>query len=170
MNWFAKAPGIKAIVLDIDGVLTDGAIGYDGNTIIKYFNIKDGHAIHLALKLGYIVGFLSGRDDPPNRQRANDLQVSFYYGGESDKGDAFDRLLNEFKLKEEHCLYIGDDIIDIPILRRCGLAVCVADAADEVKHHVDWVTDKAGGKGAVREVIIGLLKEHDRWQEVLNRY
>jgi 3-deoxy-D-manno-octulosonate 8-phosphate phosphatase (KDO 8-P phosphatase) len=151
-------------------VLTDGAIGYDGTSINKYFNIKDGYAINLAIKLGYIVGFISGRDDASNRQRAADLQISFYYGGESDKGAAFDRLLKEFQLKEENCLYIGDDIIDIPIMRRCGIAVCVADAADEVKHHVAWETTLPGGKGAVREVIVRLLKEHGRWQDILDRY
>ena len=170
MNCLDKITGIKAFIFDIDGVMTDGTVGYTGTETIKFFNIKDGHAIRMAIRLDYKVGMLSGRDDPPNRQRAEDLDLSFYYGGQKDKLEGFRQILIEHNLSAEECLFVGDDVIDIPVMRRCGIGVCVADAAAEVPEHADWVTNARGGGGAVREVITRVLTEQGRWKEAMARY
>ena len=119
---------VRLLVLDVDGVLTDGTVGFSGERPggrVKFFNIKDGHAIKMALREGLLVGILSGRDDPANRERAEELKLSFVYTGEKDKPAAFERLLQEHGLSAAECLYIGDEVTDIPILRRAGIGVAV---------------------------------------------
>ena len=170
MNWSEKASQIKAIVLDIDGVLTDGSIGYGSSEKIKFFNAKDGHAIKMALRSGYQVGVLSGRNDSASQERADELNLSFVYLGEKDKHIAFTRLLKEIDLTPEECLYIGDDVVDIPVIRQAGIGVCVSDACDEVKVYSDWQTTLPGGHGAVRETIARLMSEAKRWDEAMERY
>jgi 3-deoxy-D-manno-octulosonate 8-phosphate phosphatase (KDO 8-P phosphatase) len=170
MNWSEKAQAIKAIVLDIDGVLTDGMIGYSDTDTIKFFNVKDGHAIKMAMRTGLLVGILSGREDDANRRRAEELNLSFVYVGEKDKREAFERLLREQKLKAEECLYVGDDLPDIPAIRRSGIGVCVADSPAEVARCADWQTTLPGGRGAVRETIVRLLTEQHRWESAMEKY
>ena len=161
---------IKAIILDVDGVMTDGMVGYNGSETIKFFNIKDGHAIKMAMRSGYKVGILSGRKDPANRKRAEELKLSFIYEGEKDKDAAFQRILDKEHLDAKECLYIGDDVVDIPVIRRAGIGVCVKDAADEVKQYADWQTTLPGGRGAVRETIVRLMTEEERWDKEMERY
>ena len=172
MTLAEKARRIKAVVLDIDGVLTDGRIGYGGgaNEEIKFFDVKDGHAIAMALRGGLLVGALSGRSSAANRRRAAELKLSFLYEGEKDKTEAFERLLTEQRLLAEECLYVGDDLVDLPPLRRSGVAVIVADAPGELDEHCDFRTKNPGGRGAVREVIVWLLKEQGKWEELVKRY
>ena len=161
---------IKAIILDVDGVMTDGMLGYGGSETIKFFNVKDGHAIKMAMRSGYKVGILSGRKDSANRSRAEELNMSFIYDGEKDKNAAFDRILIEQDLNDKECLYIGDDVVDIPVIRRAGIGVCVKDAAEEVKVYADWQTTLPGGRGAVRETIVRLLTQEKRWAKEMERY
>ena len=170
MNWSEIAPKIKAIVLDVDGVLTDGTVGYGPDGRVKFFNVKDGHAIRMALRAGLLVGILSGRDDPANRKRAEELGLSFVYVGEKDKRAAFKRLLKEHNLAAEECLYIGDDVTDIPVLRQAGIGVAVCDADEEVKNQADALSTLAGGKGAVRQIIVRLMKAQGIWQQAMARY
>ncbi len=170
MNSSENAKLIKAIVLDVDGVMTDGRLGYTGRDVIKFFDIKDGHAVKLAMRAGLKVGILSGRSDDANQQRADELALNFRYQGEKDKNAAFTRLLDEQGLRAEECLYIGDDLVDIPVIRRAGIGVCVSNAHDEVKKYADWETELCGGRGAVCEVIVRLLKERDDWQSIMERY
>ncbi len=167
-----KARRVKAVVLDIDGVLTDGRIGYGGgdDEEIKFFDVKDGHAIKMALRGGVLVGALSGRGSAANRRRAAELGLSFLYECAKNKAEAFDRLLQETKLAPEECLYVGDDFIDIPPMRRAGVAVAVADAAEELDAFCDFRTRSPGGRGAVREAIIWLLKAQGKWEELTRRY
>ena len=156
--------------MDVDGVLTDGMVGYTHSETVKFFNIKDGHAIKMAMRSGYKAGILSGRSDPANRKRAEELALSFVYEGQKDKNAAFDRLLDEQSLKEEECLYIGDDVVDLPIIIRAGIGVCVNDAVEEVKLYADWQTTLPGGRGAVRETIVRLMKLNHHWAKEMERY
>ena len=171
MDWEKQAQHIKAVALDIDGVLTDGRLCYgpDGG-ISKWFDARDGHAMKMAIRAGLKVGMLSGRDDPVNRHRADDLALSFTYFGKKDKGKAFDELLTDLQLEPANVLYMGDDVIDIPVLRRAGIGVCVADAPDEVAAESDWRTSAPSGCGAVRETIVRLLKSQGKWDEQMERY
>ena len=161
---------IKAIIMDIDGVLTNGMLGYGHSETVKFFNVRDGHAIKMAIRAGYKVGVLSGRGDSANRRRAEELNMSFIFLGEKDKNRAFDKLLREQQLTAEECLYIGDDVVDIPVLIRAGIGVCVKDAAEEVKPFADWETVAPGGYGAVRETIIRLMTQENRWEQAMERY
>ena len=169
MIW-QKAKNVKALILDIDGVMTNGIVGYGPIENVKYFNIKDGHAIKMAVREGLQVGILSGRADAANKRRADELNMNFYYFGEKNKGEAFTRLLNEQNLKSEECIYVGDDVVDIPVMKRCAIGIAVADAVEEVREHADFITEAKGGMGAVREVIVKLMKEKDLWDKAMERY
>ncbi len=163
--------GIRAIVLDIDGVLTDGRFGYDGSEHeIKFFHARDGHGIKLAMRSGLKVGALSGRASSANRKRAEELGFSFLYEGKKDKQKAFKILLDENNLKSEEVLYIGDDLVDIPVLREVGVAVAVNDAPGYLDEFCDFRTALPGGHGAVREVIEILLKEQNKWDILIQKY
>ena len=162
---------IRAIVLDIDGVLTDVRFGYDGSeNEIKFFHARDGQGIKLAMRADLKVGALSGRASSANRKRADELGFSFLYEGKKNKEEAFEILLEENQLKSEEVLYIGDDIIDVPVLRKVGIAVAVADASDYLEEFCSFRTELPGGHGAVREVIEILLKEQGKWDTLMERY
>ena len=113
---------IKAVVLDVDGVLTDGRAGYGAEEEIKFFHLRDGHWMRMALRTGLKVGILSGRGSRANRRRAEELGLSFCYENCKDKLEGFERLLAEHSFRAEECLYIGDDVIDMPVMRRAGVA------------------------------------------------
>ena len=163
---------IRAVVLDIDGILTDGRIGYGTGSPeeIKFFHVRDGHGIKLAMRAGFMVGVLSGRKSAANARRAAELSLSFVYEGQKDKLTAFHQLLDEQKLTAAECLYMGDDTIDLPVMREAGIAVTVADAPAYMDVEADFRTVHAGGCGAVREVIDQLLMQSGKWAEVMKRY
>jgi len=171
MQLSAKAQHVRVIVLDVDGVLTDGSFGYDsaGNEI-KFFNVRDGHGIKLARRAGLKVGLLSGRSSAANLHRAQELELDFVYQGEKNKAEAFARLLTELQIQPQHCLYVGDDLIDVPVMRQVGVAVAVADGVEQAHHVADWITRNNGGHGAVREVIEWLLKQQGAWDAQVARY
>lgn len=170
MNLHEKAQRITTVVLDIDGVLTDGRVGYESVEEIKFFNVRDGHGIKLAQRAGLRVGALSGRCAPCNQRRADELKFDFLYEGIKDKNDGFDRLLDFLGIDAEECLYIGDDVVDAPPMKRCGIAVAVADAVPELDLVADFRTKLGGGRGAVREVLDWLLKEKGLWDSVISHY
>lgn len=171
MNIDDKARAIRVVILDVDGVLTDGRIGYDGSgQEIKFFDVKDGHVIKLLRRAGFVVGILSGRSSKANQIRARELDLDFLMQNEKIKLDAFERLIRELGVAPEECLYIGDDLVDIPVFRVCGLGVAVGDAVDEAKAAADIVTQATGGRGAVREIGVWLLKIQDKWNSVTARY
>lgn len=166
-----KAKNIKAVILDIDGVLTDGRVGYnDSADEIKFFDVKDGHAIKLLMRAHIKVGVLSGRMSKANQTRAAELGVNFLYENEKDKREAFSRVLAEQKLAPEECLYIGDDLVDLPVLRRAGIGVAVGDAVPEIRDYVDRITEAPGGRGAIRETAVWLLKAQGKWAKLIERY
>ena len=167
----AVARAVTAVILDIDGVLTDGRIGYGGDANeIKFFDVRDGQGIRLLLDAGLAVGVLSGRTSTANTVRARELGLSFAFQGEKDKMAGFERLLQQQGIRAGQCLVVGDDLPDIPVMRRAGVAVVVADAAPEVRQSAHWVCRAPGGRGAVREVAEWLLKAKDLWTDVLKRY
>ena len=165
-----KIDKIKALVLDIDGVLTDGRLGYSAGDEVKFFHARDGHGIKMAIRGGILVGVLSGRVAESNRKRAKELGFSFFYEGQKDKRKAFELLLKEQNLKAEECLYMGDDVVDLPPMIKSGIAVTVADAPEYMDKYCDFRTVKNGGQGAVREVIDWLLMKQGKWEQQMERY
>jgi 3-deoxy-D-manno-octulosonate 8-phosphate phosphatase (KDO 8-P phosphatase) len=153
-----KAKQIRYLLLDVDGVMTNGMLLFDENgKELKAFSIYDGHGIVLLRGVDIGVGLLSGRTSPVVTWRAKELRIEDVYQGVLDKITAYETLLKKRQLQDEEVAYVGDDLIDLPILRKVGLSVAVANAIDSVKKEVDWVTRRRGGEGAVREVIDFIL-------------
>lgn len=162
---------IRLLLLDVDGVLTDGRIIYDNRGVeSKAFDVKDGHGIKLLQRAGIRVGIITGRQSEVVRLRAEELGIEILYQGAKDKLVPYRDILEGLGLNDDEVAYVGDDLVDLPILRRVGLAVTVADAVEEVKPHVHHVTERAGGRGAVREVCDLILKGSGAWASVTDRY
>jgi 3-deoxy-D-manno-octulosonate 8-phosphate phosphatase (KDO 8-P phosphatase) len=166
-----RARGIKLLILDCDGVLTDGRIMLlpDGDET-KWFDVKDGHAIVMAGRAGLRVAIISGRKSSAVRARAKELGVAHLREMAWGKLDHYEEIIREEGVSHEEVCYVGDDVVDIPVLRRAGLAVSVQDAVEEAKDYSHFVTARAGGRGAVREVIEIILKAQGKWEEALKRY
>jgi 3-deoxy-D-manno-octulosonate 8-phosphate phosphatase (KDO 8-P phosphatase) len=159
---------LKLLLLDVDGVLTDGSVTVCGDgTETKTFSIRDGAAIVWAQKSGLPVGLLSGRPSDATNRRAAELGIEILVNGASDKQEAFNQLLRARGLTDTEVAYMGDDLLDLSVLRRAGLSAAPADAADEVRAAVHWVSRHAGGRGAVRELVELLLKGRGRWDALL---
>ncbi|NJC87928.1 MAG: HAD-IIIA family hydrolase [Desulfuromonas sp.] len=162
---------IRLLLLDVDGVMTDGRIIYDdraGET--KAFDVKDGHGIKLLQRAGIRVGIITGRQSAVVDRRAMELGIELLYQAAKDKLVPYREILQKTGLSDEQVAYVGDDLPDLPILRRVGFAATVADAVEEVKPYAHYVTQRAGGRGAVREICDLLLKESGRWENVAARY
>jgi 3-deoxy-D-manno-octulosonate 8-phosphate phosphatase (KDO 8-P phosphatase) len=160
-----KAAKIDLLLLDVDGVLTDGRIIIDDRGIeTKQFYVRDGQGIALLLQAGIDVGFLSARKSASVRRRAKELGVHLVREGVRDKLEAYSEIKRSAGLRDDQIAYVGDDIIDLPILREAGLAVCVGDGWAGLKRPVDYVTSAKGGQGAVREVAELLLKTQRKWR------
>jgi 3-deoxy-D-manno-octulosonate 8-phosphate phosphatase (KDO 8-P phosphatase) len=173
MNPKAK-PNLKAIellVLDVDGVLTDGRVFiHSDGTESKGFCILDGHGIRMWQRAGLHVALISGRASEATARRARELEITHVIQGAKVKLPALKELLERLSLSPEQAAYVGDDVMDLPIVRYVGLGVAVANAVDELKEHADYVTTRRGGEGAVREVIEYVLKGSDRWASLMERY
>jgi 3-deoxy-D-manno-octulosonate 8-phosphate phosphatase (KDO 8-P phosphatase) len=166
-----RASRIKLLILDCDGVLTDGRIYMlPDSDETKSFDVKDGHAIVMLQRAGIKVGIISGRKSSVVRARAKELGIAHLHEMAWVKTEVYESLLAEEGLRDEEVCYIGDDVIDIPLLRRAGLAVSVGDAVEEAKQFSHLVTARAGGRGAVREVIELIMKAQSKWDEALSRY
>jgi 3-deoxy-D-manno-octulosonate 8-phosphate phosphatase (KDO 8-P phosphatase) len=161
----AKAKKIKLLLLDVDGVMTDGRIMLDnqGNET-KAFHVRDGHGIKLAQKAGITVGIITGRSAEVVSVRARELGITEVHQGAHDKIIVYESVLSKYGLRDEQVAYIGDDVVDLSVLKRVGLAAAVADADPAVKPHVDVLTRAEGGRGAVREVINLILKNQGKTQ------
>jgi 3-deoxy-D-manno-octulosonate 8-phosphate phosphatase (KDO 8-P phosphatase) len=159
------------LVLDVDGVLTDGTIVLSGDgSESKAFSALDGHGIRLWQRAGLKVAFLSGRMSEPTKYRAEQLEVDHCLQDCLDKLPALEKLIQQLGLLPSQVTYIGDDIMDLPVIRYVGFGVAVTNAVDEVKQSADYVTKRPGGSGAVREVIEYVLKKTGRWPELMKRY
>lgn len=162
---------IKMLALDVDGVLTDGAliINADGSES-KFFNSLDGHGIRMWQRAGLKVALISGRASVPTELRAEQLQIEYVFQDCHYKLPVVEQLLDKLGLSPANMAFIGDDLTDMPVMRYVGFGVAVANAVDEVKQCADYVTTRPGGSGAVREVIEYILKNSGRWQELMKRY
>jgi 3-deoxy-D-manno-octulosonate 8-phosphate phosphatase (KDO 8-P phosphatase) len=165
------AKEIRLLLLDVDGVLTDGSIVYgNAGTELKAFNIKDGFGIRLLREAGVEVGIITARRSEAVERRAQDLKLTHVYQGVGNKIEAFSEILAAQKLTPREVAYMGDDWLDLPLLSRVGLAVTVADAVAEVKEVAHYVTRQAGGRGAVRELCELIIEARGLREELLGRY
>jgi 3-deoxy-D-manno-octulosonate 8-phosphate phosphatase (KDO 8-P phosphatase) len=162
---------IQMLILDVDGVLTDGTLilNADGSES-KCFSTLDGHGIKMWQRAGLKVALLSGRASEPTQRRAEQLQIEYVFENCHHKLPVLEEFLKRLGLSPEAVAYVGDDLTDLPVIRYVGFGVAVANAVDEVKKYADYVTMRSGGGGAVREVIEYILTETGKWQELLKRY
>jgi 3-deoxy-D-manno-octulosonate 8-phosphate phosphatase (KDO 8-P phosphatase) len=170
-----RARRVRLILLDVDGVLTDGRIYYlprpsGGFTESKAFHSRDGLGIRFAHDAGILTGIISGRGTPVVLHRARELGMRFICQDARDKVPPFTEILRLSNLKEEEVCYVGDDLVDLPLLTRAGLAVGVHDGHPEVHRHVHYVTNSLGGRGAVREAIELILDAQGKLKPLLKRY
>ena len=162
---------IKVVVMDVDGVLTDGRIIMDSNGVeLKNFDVQDGMGIVFLKKCGIKTAIISARESGVVAYRAKDLKIDKVYVGVYPKLSAYESLLEEFNVVDDEVCFIGDDLADLCVMRRCGLAVAVANAVFEVKQIADHVTVKQGGRGAVREVIEMILQAQGHWSPQLYEF
>lgn len=162
---------IRMLVIDVDGVLTDGSIIYsERGEEIKAFHVRDGSGLKIWTGLGMKAAILSGRKSEIVIRRAKELGISAVVQGAENKLEGWKRLLMENQIPPEQAAYVGDDLADLPVLKQSGLAVAVADACEEVRAAAHYVTDLPGGRGAVREAVELILKAQNRWTDVTARH
>ena len=167
-----RARKIRLFLMDVDGTLTDGGvclISLPGGEIaeMKVFDAHDGQGLSLAHTMGIKTGFITGRKSPAVTRRAQELGVQFVYLGQAKKMAAYEECMQKAGVTEEEVAYLGDDLPDMPLARRSGLAVATANAAFELKAVSHYITQASGGKGAAREVIELILKSQGRWEEAV---
>jgi 3-deoxy-D-manno-octulosonate 8-phosphate phosphatase (KDO 8-P phosphatase) len=168
---FEKARDIRLVIFDVDGVLTDGSlfIGDDGEEY-KAFNSRDGHGMKMLQKSGVDIGIITGRTSNVVRHRMDSLGIKHVYQGQLDKLPAFEDLIAKLELKPEQVAYVGDDVVDLPILIRAGFAIAVQDAHEMVKQHSHWTTPNPGGRRAARDVCELIMQAQGTLENQLNYY
>ncbi|MGJ0429483.1 3-deoxy-manno-octulosonate-8-phosphatase KdsC [Methylobacter sp.] len=166
-----KAKKLKLLILDVDGVLTDGKLFFDneGNEY-KAFHARDGHGIKLLRQTGVEVAVISGRKSNSVALRMKNLGIEYVYQGHENKIAAFDEIIDKLRITPDQAAHVGDDLLDLPIMTRVGLAIAVDDANFAVKQHADWCTTLPGGHGAVREVCDLIMQAQGRFEDVVNAY
>ncbi len=171
MTYTDRAAGIRLLLFDVDGVLTDGVVVMhaDGSEA-KGFHIRDGAAMVWAQRVGLTIGLLSARSSGATTQRAAQLAIRLVVQGVPNKLEAYERILRDTGLQDAAVAYMGDDLLDLPVLARAGLSAAPADAAPEVRARVGWVSAAAGGRGAVREFIEMVLRAQNRWDGIVREY
>ena len=162
---------VRLLILDVDGVLTDGSLFLgDGGEQYKAFNSRDGHGIRLALDGGIEIAILTGRTSGVVEHRMRDLGVEHLIQGRRDKGEALHELLQRTGHDPAEAAFMGDDIVDLPAMRRVGLGIAVGDSHPLVRRHAQWITEAPGGRGAVREACEALLAAQGRLDALLETY
>jgi 3-deoxy-D-manno-octulosonate 8-phosphate phosphatase (KDO 8-P phosphatase) len=162
---------INHLILDVDGVLTDGTLFFSSNgSEIKGFNVQDGHGIKLWMRAGNSVAIITGRQSSVVSHRCSDLGIETVYQNAKNKIEALNEYISTNNVNPLEICYIGDELVDIPVFRKVGLAVAVANAVPEAFDYADFITEKSGGEGAVREAIDFLLKQKGQWETVTDRY
>lgn len=175
MRWawfdFMNLQSIKMLILDVDGVLTNGEIILDDRGVqAKIFNVHDGAGIRYLIQSGIRVALVTGRNSRAVKHRAKELGVTDVYQGVKDKTRVFKKIKQRHHLKDSEICCAGDDLLDIPLMKRVGYAVAVKNARPEVKRYADYITRQSGGEGAVREMAEKILKAQKKWAKILKRY
>lgn len=166
-----KAKKLKLLILDVDGVLTDGKLFFDndGNEY-KSFHARDGHGIKLLRQTGVEVAVISGRKSNSVALRMKNLGIEYVYQGHENKIAAFNEIIEKIGIRPEQAAHVGDDVLDLPIMIRVGLSIAVQDANFAVKQRADWCTDLSGGTGAVREVCDFIMQAQGTFDDALSPY
>jgi 3-deoxy-D-manno-octulosonate 8-phosphate phosphatase (KDO 8-P phosphatase) len=166
-----RAKKIKLVVLDIDGVMTDGHIIYSvyGDEL-KFFDVQDGFGLTLLHRAGIKTAIITAKKSRIVKLRTKDMRVTYVYQGYMEKAAALDKLLGKSKIPAEEICFVGDDLIDLPVLKRVGFAVAVPNAVEEVIKHAHYTTSKMGGHGAVREICDLILKSQGKWDLATSKY
>ena len=168
---YLRAKKIKLIIFDVDGVLTDGGLYFSDEGIeLKRFNSLDGLGIKLLKQSGVEPAVISARNTPNVSHRMENLGIKHFYQGQSNKQIAYQELLDQMSLSPEHVAYVGDDVIDLPVMRTVGFPIAVANAHELVKDNACLITEKRGGHGAVREVCDFILKAQNNYDAALSAY
>lgn len=166
-----RVRAVRIVIFDVDGVLTDGSLFYgDDGQEYKSFNSRDGHGIKMLRDSGVEAAILTGRTSKVVMHRARNLGISRIVQGSHDKLASYEAMLAELALKPEETAFMGDDLVDLPVLRRCGLACSVPDAPDEVKERAHYVTRAGAGRGAARELCELIMRTQGTWAEQLAKY
>ncbi len=166
-----RAKKIKLVLMDVDGVMTDGKIVFASNGVeAKQFDAKDGVGIKLAQRVGIKIGLITGRTSEAVSRRAQELDIEEVHQGQRQKIIVYDEILKRLSLKDEDICFIGDDVVDIPIMKRVGLPVAVADAHTDILPFAIYRTSCRGGQGAIREVIDIVIRAQGKWEEMMKRY
>ncbi len=164
MNYLEKFRRVKQFIFDIDGVLTNGQIMLDSQgNLLRSMNVRDGFAIRTATNHGYRIAIISGGTTPGTHLRLGSLGVYDIHLGVDDKMEAYEAFVNKYRLKEEHILYMGDDLPDYEVMARVGLSCCPSNAVDEVRDLSHYVSPLRGGEGCVRDVIEKVMKLKEEW-------
>ena len=167
----ARARAVRLVIFDVDGVLTDGALFIDTEgREHKVFHSRDGHGMKMLRDCGVELAIITGRSSPAVTHRMASLGIEHVFQGQQDKLPAFRQLLVTLGLEAEQAAYVGDDVVDLPIMRRVGFAVAVADAHPLVKRHAHWQTANPGGRGAARDVCELIMEAQGRLDAALERY
>lgn len=168
---FETAKGIKLLILDVDGVLTDGRIILDneGNEF-KSFHVRDGHGIKMLVRAGIQVAIITGRYSKVVERRAQELGITEVFQKCYAKTAALDHLIGKYGLSEKEAAYVGDDVVDIPVFKKVGMPIAVNDAEDAAKDYAAMITENRGGRGAVREVCDFLLRAKGLWESATREY
>jgi len=166
-----KAARIRLLIFDVDGVLTDGSlfVGDDGQEY-KAFNSRDGHGIKMLQRYGVEIAIITGRTSQVVEHRMANLGITHIYQGKLDKLPAYEELREKLGISAEETAYVGDDVVDLPVMRRVGLAIAVQDAHPLVRQHSHWQTPNTGGRGAARDVCEMLMEAKGVLQDELERY
>ncbi|WP_017732692.1 KdsC family phosphatase [Nafulsella turpanensis] len=166
-----KARKVKMIICDVDGVLTNGGIIYDNaGTELKIFNVKDGQVMKMLRHSGLRVGAITGRSSEVVRLRMEEMGMDFHYHGIKDKYQQYQEIKKEWELQDEEISYLGDDIIDIPVLKQCGFAITPQDAKPYVKAYAHLVTEARGGEGVFREAADLILAAQGKFEQAMWQY
>lgn len=166
-----RARDIKLLLLDVDGVLTDGRIIYDSKgRDSKFFNVHDGLGVYLLSRAGIQTVLITAKGSGTLKHRAKDMRVAEVFADVSPKSAIFDKILKKYNARPQQVCFVGDDLVDLCLMDKVGFAVAVFNACPEVKNLAHYITRKEGGRGAVREVVELILKSQNKWQEMLQLY
>ncbi len=167
----AKAANVKLVIFDVDGVLTDGRLYVtDEGMEFKSFHSRDGHGMKMLQNTGVTIAIITGRTSPTVTHRMQELGIEHVYQGQRDKRPAFEALLDKLGITAEQTAYVGDDVVDLPVMRKVGMAIAVQDAHALVKQHAHWQTPHCGGQGAARDVCEMIMEGHGVLEQELGHY